>query len=215
MPSRRKIVNVTLLFGLACVALEGAASARQLPIVRTASTCDRGIDISGDGVMDHVFEADICSLFAPPVGVLASEERTAVEFRAAQRIGGSLIGQTIESAMLVLTPQSGPDGNLGLAPGEVVRIYGYRSNDTVITVGDLEPAGKYLAAVLEGPTDDGPVSIPLHPRTVTGLLKSKTFAIGFLLMAQKGASPVSLAFGSTYSGVPVSQRPTLQLVVLP
>jgi hypothetical protein len=211
----QRIVNVALLSSLACVALEGTAGARQHPIVRTASTCDRGIDNSGDGVMDHVFGADVCSLFAPPLGVLGSEERTAVEFRTAQRPGGSLIGQTIKSAMLVLTPQSGPDGNLGLAADEVVRIYGYRSNDTVITLGDLEPAGKYSVAILSGPTDDGPVAIPLHPRTVTSLLNSKTFAIGFLLMAQKGASPVSLAFRSTYSAIPLSQRPKLQLVIVP
>ena len=186
--------------------------------VLTAWTCDRGIDsFPYDGVFDSVFGADVCSLFTPPAGVPGSEERPAVEFRTYSRLQQIPIPlQTqFSSAQLVLTPASGPAGNLGLASDEAVEFWAY-IGDGVITVDDLSQTGKIKAGTLAGPTDDGVVTVPLSPKALTKLYatlnaKADPKFLGLMVKGVPGASSVAMAFASTYSGVPLANRPKLKL----
>lgn len=135
---------------LALFVLVTSASLAAFPIVPviTATASDRGIDYGPDGTFENVFNnPSVLQITKPPANTLGSEERTAVEFPIA-----ALAGIAITTSTLLLTPQSGPEGNLGLTVGEVGEIWGYAGNGT-IEVADMTEAGKSLLATIVGPAE--------------------------------------------------------------
>lgn len=187
-------------------------------MVFTASTCARGSDIfPGDGAFDGVFSGGPCSLFAPPASVQQySEERVAAEFPLQ---GRGLWDwphpkplPVFTGVTLVLTPASGPAGNLGLAADEAVELWLYPGNGA-ITVNDLHTSGKVLGALLAGPTADGAVAVPLSPKALALVLAAAPHwtppSVGVLLKGHRGASSVTMSFAGTNATTAFALRPKL------
>lgn len=217
---KRHLRGIVTLF----VLLAGGWSGFDRPVsatgamVFTASICARGSDLfPSDGTFDSVFSGGPCSLFAPPGSVQQySEERVAAEFPLQ---GKGLWAwphpkplPVFTSVTLLLTPASGPAGNLGLAADDVVELWLYAGNGA-ITVNDLHPAGKVLGARLAGPTADGAVSVPLSPKALALVLAAAPHwtpaYVGVLLKAQRGASSVTISFAGANATTAFALRPKL------
>jgi PEP-CTERM motif len=184
----------------------GAGEARADLISFVAVTSDRGADSTNDGVFDSVFGNDsVTQVFAPPQGAMGQAERTAIEFA----LGAFLTGMIIDSVTLQLSPQGGGT-NLGVAANEIGRIHGY-TGDGAIQVADMNVSN--LVGSIPGPTADGPVLVGLLASWLQGVVDSSAspfaglmFAVDPLLMGS-----ASYNFAGTFSGIPIGQRPTLNV----
>lgn len=213
--SGRSLTSAVLLVAAVVMLFDRPVSGAAVAL--TATVCARGIDIfPGDGVFDSIFVNGPCSLFAAPASVtMASEERVAVEFPFA---GSSLNPwrlPALTGATLVLSPSGGATGNVGLAADEAVEVWIYHGDGT-ISDDDLHTAGKVFAALLNGPTADGAVSIAIGAKSLTLAMNPKLHRapayLGVMLKARRGVSPVSLAFAGADGATPVTSRPRLQLI---
>ena len=194
---------------IALLVTGGAGEARADLISFVAVTSDRGADPTNDGVFDSVFGNDsVTQVFAPPQGAMGQAERTAIEFA----LGAFLTGMIIDSVTLQLSPQSSnpATGNLGLAANEIGRIHGY-TGDGAIQVADMNVSN--LVGSIPGPTANGPVLVGLLASWLQGVVDSSASPFAGLMFAVDPLPLVSASynFAGTFSGIPVGQRPTLNV----
>jgi hypothetical protein len=203
--TRLRLDVVAIAFGFWLIG--GAREARADLITFTAVTSDRGSDPQNDGVFDGVFGNDsVTQVFAPPQGAMGQAERTAIEFS----LGALLSGTIIDSVALQLSPQGNPGGNLGVDANEIGRIHGYIGNGA-IEVADMNVSN--LVGAIPGPTANGPVLVSLLPGWLQGVVDSSLSPFAGLMFAVDPLPMVSASynFAGTFGGIPVGQRPTLNV----
>ncbi len=200
--SKATVCAATLVVLFACGVRDAAADM----IAITASISDRGADaFPWDGIMASVFgNPSVVQITTPTIVTLVgTEERTAVEFS----LGAIPAGSTIDAVTLQLSPV-GMGVNIGLVAGASSEIHGY-AGDGAIQVADLNDS--LLVGSLAGPVANGTVLVVLSTSWLQSLVDSSAPFGGLMFKGVPGAVAVTYNFDSAFGGVPVAERPTLNV----